>query len=258
LARENKPAAHKRADDLHGMHEPVTLVVRQFFLEKWSLMMKHLCCASTLLSLLLLTVSLLAADHRVEPLNDGPPADAVAAPIAALLNSSGAKVLRGESRTLCDIWLCKELSTASGERPASVNYPFAPGSLIGVVKFPRKGSDFRDQDVASGVYTLRYGQQPVDGAHVGTSPTRDFVLLLPADKDTSAAPLDYANMTKLSSAAAGSNHPLLLSLQRPGDADGKLVIRHDETNDWWILRLSGKTKAATVPLDLVVAGHAEK
>lgn len=202
--------------------------------------------------------ALQADDHRLEALAEAAPSDAVAAPIAGLLNAEGLKVVRGESRTVCQIWLRKEMETAGGEKPQAVNYPFAPGSLVGVVRFPKKASDFRDQDIASGTYTLRYGQQPVDGAHVGTSPTRDFVLLLPADKDTAVAALDYATMTKLSAEAAGSNHPLLLSLQRPGDADLKPTIRHEEGPDWWIARLAGKTKAAVVPIDVVVVGHASE
>ncbi len=221
-------------------------------------MLKHLVLPIVFVLSFLAPDRLWAVDHRVEPLDEAPPSDAIAAPVAALLNASGFKVIRGESRTVCDLWLCKEWAAAAGDRPASVNYSFAPGALMGVVRFPRKGSDFRDQDIAPGVYTLRYGQQPVDGAHVGTSPTRDFVLLLPADKDTAIAALDYVTMTKHSAAAAGSNHPLLLSLQRPGDADGKLAIRHVETLDWWIVRLAGKSKAAAVAIDLVVAGHAEK
>lgn len=207
-------------------------------------------------ALLLSTAPLQGADHRVEPLNEGPPTDAVSPAIAATLNAAGFKVLRGESRTVCEVWLCKEVATAAGDKPQAVNYPFVPGSLMGVVRFPKKGSDFRDQDIAEGVYTLRYAQQPVDGAHVGTSLTRDFGLLLPADKDTAIEALDYGTMTKQSAEAAGSNHPLILSLQKPGDADAKLAIRHEEATDWWIVRFAGKTKAAEVPIDLVVAGHA--
>lgn len=197
-----------------------------------------------------------AADHRVEPLNEALPADAVAPAIAELLNPTGFKVVRGETRTVCDIWLCKQWDTAAGERAAAVNYPFQPGALIGVARFTKKGSDFRDQDIAEGVYTLRYGQQPVDGAHVGTSPTRDFLLLLPADQDTAPAAPDYRTMVTKSAEAAGSSHPLLLSLQQTDSTGGTLAVRHVEEPDWWIVRFAGKTKAAAVAVDLVVVGHA--
>lgn len=219
-------------------------------------MKSHLGCFLIVAALSFESSSLSAADHRVEPLNEAPPTDAVAPAIAELLNTNGFKVIRGESRTVCDIWLCKQWDTASGERPAAVNYPFQPGALIGAVRFTKKGSDFRDQDIAEGVYTLRYGQQPVDGAHVGTSPTRDFLLLLPADKDTSPAAPSYRTMVTQSAEAAGSSHPLMLSLQQTDNAGGALAIRHVEEPDWWVVRFAGKTKTAAVAVDLVVVGHA--
>lgn len=219
-------------------------------------MTTHLCRSLAAVLLLFGPGTLSAADHRVEPLEEALPADAVAPAIAELLNPTGFKVVRGESRTVCDVWLCKQWDTAAGERPAAVNYPFPPGALIGVARFPKKGSDFRDQDIAEGVYTLRYAQQPVDGAHVGTSPTRDFLLLMPADKDAAPAAPDYRTMVTLSAEAAGSSHPLLLSMQQAEGADVKLAVRHVEEPDWWIVRFAGKTKGATVPVDLVIAGHA--
>ena len=202
-------------------------------------------------------VSLRAADHRVEMLKEPAPADELAPAIAATLQPEGVKVIRGTSRTVCEIWLCKEWKLNSFEVGSDLLYPFVPGQLIGVVRFPRRGADFRDQDIDSGVYTLRYAQQPVDGAHVGTSPTRDFLLLVPADKDRSPAILAYTPLTQASAEAAGTTHPALLSLQKLA---GEQAVRHDEDRDWWIVRLNSTAKAGeqSRPLgfDLVVAGQA--
>ena len=217
-------------------------------------LVRRSCCAMFLLLAPALTQG---ADYRVEPLAAAPPTNSIAPSIAGLLNAEGFKVLRGQSRTVCEIWLAKQWDTAEGELPAAVNYPLKPGSLVGVVRFPKKAGDFRDQDIAEGIYTLRYAQQPVDGAHVGTSPTRDFLLLLPADKDTNAGVLDYATMVKSSAEAAGSNHPLLLSLQKAADGGEALGMRHAEDLDWWIVRFTGKTKAKDVAVELVISGHAE-
>ena len=82
-------------------------------------MKSHLGCFLIVAALSFESGPLSAADHRVEPLNETPPTDAVAPAIAELLNSTGFKVLRGESRTVCHIWLCKQWDTASGERPAA-------------------------------------------------------------------------------------------------------------------------------------------
>lgn len=206
--------------------------------------------------------SVLAVEHKVEASDAAPPKDAVPAPIADLLGGPSFRVVRGASRVVCEVWLCKEWAIAADAKPkGDVLYPFQPGQVIGVVRYPRKASDFRDQVVADGVYTLRYGQQPVDGAHVGTSPIRDFLVLIKAADEQSAEPLDYKTLAKKSAAAAGSNHPLLLSLQRTdAAAEGPLSIRHNEQAEWWIVHVVGQAKTgdkpAKQPLDLVVVGHA--
>ncbi len=215
---------------------------------------------------LLLSVSLAiavrAADHRVEPLGEPAPADAISAEIAATLAPTGVRIVRGQSRTVCEIWLCKQLAARPDfEATPAVQYPLVPGSLVGVVRYANKGGDFRDQDIGRGVYTLRYGQQPVDGNHVGTSPTRDFLLLIEAEKDKSTEPLDIKELATSSAEAAQSSHPALLSLQRPVDGGEKAPsIRHDEERDWWIVRLGGTIRAgekeAPLDLELVVVGHA--
>lgn len=203
-----------------------------------------------------------AADHRVEPLTDAPPAADLPAAVAPLLGGPAFRVLRGASRTVCDVWLCKQWTLADGAQPkGDVIYPFQPGQILGVVRYPRKGNDFRDQVIAEGVYTLRYGQQPVDGAHVGTSPTRDFLVLVKATDDETPEPLDYKTLTKKSALAAGSNHPLLLSLQRPeAAAETSFSIRHREDGDWWIVRVLGQTKTGEkqekLPIEVVIVGHA--
>jgi len=218
-----------------------------------------------LLSLLLcFTFALIARgqDLRVEKLAEAAPADAFSPEIAALLQGEGFKVLRGGTRVLCEIWLAKEWPIVTAKNVSGeVLYPFQPGQLIGVARYPKKASDFRDQDIPAGVYTLRYGQQPIDGAHVGTSPTRDFFCLVPADKDRKPALLDYKTLIAMSKETAGGNHPAILSLQRlPEGAAEPLSVRHNEDKDWWIVRCIGQTKlekeASAQAVEFVVLGVA--
>lgn len=197
-------------------------------------------------------LTLQAVEHKVEPLKDGPPSEGISKEVAATLASSGLRVKRGTA-TLCDIWLCKEWAVAADFKPTTeVLYPFQPGQLIGVVKFARKGSDFRDQDIGAGLYTLRYAHQPVDGNHVGTSATKDFLLLTKAAKDTSPEVIDFKKLAKQSAEAAGSSHPALLPLQRIAGEAELPSIRHDETHDWWIIRFAGQGKAGGSAKPLVV------
>ena len=217
----------------------------------------------TLLAAAFSSLPLLAADHKVEKLAEAAPKEGLAPEIAALLSPTGFKVIRGESRVICEVWLCKEWPIKEAKVGGDVLYPFQPGQVMGVARYPRKASDFREQDVPAGLYTIRYGQQPVDGAHVGTSPTRDFLLLTPAEKDTSPDIIaDFKTLSKASAQTTGANHPAILSLQRLGEAKEPLAMRHQEDKDWWIVRFTGQTKsgekATEQAVEAVFVGHASE
>jgi hypothetical protein len=215
----------------------------------------------SLLATTLFALPLFAAEHKVEKVDEPAPKEGISAEIAALLNPTGFKVIRGESRVICEVWPCKEWPIKDAKTTNDVLYPFQPGQVMGVARFPRKASDFREQDVPAGLYTLRYGQQPVDGAHVGTSPTRDFLLLTPAEKDKSPDIIaDFKALSKASAQTTGASHPAILSLQRQSDSKDALAIRHQEDKDWWIVRFTGKTKSgdktADQGVEAVFVGHA--
>lgn len=217
--------------------------------------------ASGTVLVLLLAAAAVAADYRAEALDEGPPTDEISKEVADQLQPHGFRVIRGAKTTLCDIWLRKEVpGTAVGEGKPDIIYPFKPGEIFGVARFSRKSSDFRDQEISKGVYTLRCMLQPVDGAHVGTSPTRDFVLLVAAEMDKSLAPIEYKTLVHESAEVAGSSHPALLSLQRVQGEEKPLSMRHDEERDWWIMRLPAKVsidgKGKDLPVDLVIQGVA--
>ncbi len=204
-----------------------------------------------------------AADHRVEVLEEAAPADAISEEIAAQLSPTGLRIIRGTSRKVCDIWLCRQWELPEESDPEEeVVYPFQPGQLIGVVRYNNKGGDFRDQEIVKGVYTLRYAHQPVDGDHIGTAPSRDFLVLLKASDDRAIAVLDYDTLVEQSAEAAESTHPAQLQLvQTEGDAETPSMA-HDEEHDWWSVRFEGKAKQGdelkSVRLELIVAGQAEE
>ncbi len=199
------------------------------------------------------------AEYQTKQFDAAAPSGEVSAEVLKTLSPRGVRVVRGTSRTLCEIWLCSELPVKQLEPQGEMIYPFQPGQLLGVVRYVRKGSDFRDQDIDKGVYTMRFSSQPVDGDHEGTSHTRDFVALISADHDKSSAVLDYKSLAKESAEAADSSHPAILSLQA---TRGEAPIRHLEESDWWIVRLNSRIKSAAkvqeTPLDLVVVGIADE
>jgi hypothetical protein len=217
---------------------------------------------SSVLAACFLAVTLSTAsgqDYSVEVIDAAPDADEVSDEVAKQLADTGYRVNRG-SRTVSEIWLCKQWPLEPDFKPTEERlYPFTPGQLIGLLHFGRRGSEFRDQSISSGWYTLRFGLQPVDGNHEGTSPTRDFLLLVDAEQDEFPETWKVEDLLETSAEAAGSTHPAMICLQRAQDSS-EHAIRHDQSNDWWILHLVGKgvvkDKAQDVPVDLIVVGHA--
>ncbi|MCP4172794.1 MAG: hypothetical protein GY758_18695 [Fuerstiella sp.] len=217
----------------------------------------------SIIAAFLLVVSLSVVrgqEHSVELIDAAPDQDEVSAKLREQFADKGVRVKRSSSRTVCEIWFRKQWPVEAGFKATEDRlYPFAPGQLIGLLHFSRRGKDFRDQSVSSGWYTLRFGLQPIDGNHEGTSPTRDFLVMIGVEHDAVDKVWDVKSLMESSAEAAGSTHPAMMCLQRATEGS-ELAVRHDEAHDWWILHTVGKgtagNKTQDVPFDLVVAGHA--
>ena len=114
------------------------------------------------------------------------------------------------------------------------------------LRFEGDGHDYRDQTIPKGVYTLRYGLQPVNGDHLGVSTFRDYALLLPAAKDQALANIPTKPLNEKSAESAGTSHPAVLMLLTPPatSAAAPSMVR-DEEKDLW---------GAVIPLNLEVKG----
>lgn len=202
-----------------------------------------------------------AADYFVEPLAQPAPAGEISAAVAEKLAPAGFVVKSGK-RTLCEVWPAKSWSVAADFKPSNtVIYPLEMGELLGVVRYARKGGDFRGQDIPKGVYTLRYSLQPQDGNHVGTSDTRDFIALVPAADDESPELMDKAQLFKVSPKVAGGTHPAILCLlASSGEPAEAPEIVHEEARELWSVRFSNPTTAGDKPgrltIQMVVVGRA--
>jgi hypothetical protein len=201
--------------------------------------------------------------YKVEALKEAPPAS-VAAAVKGVLETQGYRVLDDQGKPFADIWLRKGIP-ASG-KPAGPNgniqFPvLKEGELLGVLRYAVEGHDYRDQSIPKGVYTLRYGLQPVNGDHLGVSPFRDYALLIPAAKDTSLAVLAQKKLQEESAESAGASHPAVLMLLAvpESEAKGAPTMVHDEAKNTWgavvPLRLDAKG-AVTLPVQLVLVGAA--
>lgn len=210
---------------------------------------------------LMITIISTAAsqDYSVEIVDEPAKAEGLAAELLQQFSSKGYRAKRG-SRTICELWLCKQWNIeAEFEATPERLYPFHPGQLIALVHFPRKTTDFRQQTITDGWYTLRFELQPVDGNHVGTSVTRDFLLAVAAEHDAADKDWDAKDLQAVSAEAAGASHPAMLCLQTAG-ASAEPAMSHLEEQDWWVMHVLGQAteggKQRALPLDIVIAGHA--
>lgn len=214
------------------------------------------CCFALALALLLAPALLCAQEYTLEALKDAAP-DEVAADVKGKLADEGFKVMAGK-RTLVEIWPVKQLTVKPDFKASDTIFsPVQPGTLVGALRFPRKGADFRGQDIAGGVYTLRYANQPVDGNHVGTFATRDFLVMVPAADDPSPEPIaDEKQLNTDSAKAAESSHPAIMPLVKPGAGSAPELVHHEDM-EWWTLRFEGQdAKGQKIPLEVIVVGKA--
>jgi hypothetical protein len=199
-------------------------------------------------------------EYNVQVLNEAAPSDAgLSAEVAAAIAPTGFKVMKGSNRTVCSFWPVKELATNKDFKPtAALLYPLEMGQLVGVINYKRDGEDFRGQEIEAGTYTVRFALQPEDGNHVGTSDTRDFLLLLKPTDDTSAATIAKEALFPKSAAAAGTTHPCMLSLLSAEGTTGALPsVEHDADRELTSVAFAPKTAGGgELKLRLVVVGKA--
>jgi hypothetical protein len=143
-----------------------------------------------------------------------PPATELAAPIQALLAADAIKVTTAPDASLTFWWATSLPVKADAVGWAQV----AEGTIVGAVRVTGAQKDARGRRVKQpAVYVLRYGIQPQTGDHLGVSPFRDFLLLVPALLDKAADPLPHDKLIELSPRAISVSeaHPTVLSLDPP-------------------------------------------
>ena len=207
--------------------------------------------------LALLVFPAIAADSfSLEKLSEAPPAD-LPAPLRDAVRSDALEV-KSPGGVLCEIWLRKEVpvaATPSTELGVTFGQ-IAEGTFLGVMRIATPATDFRNQKIKSGLYTLRYALHPVDGNHQGVAPQRDFALLAPVADDADPATVTRDEAIKRSTKATGSKHPSVWSLG-PGEDSAAPALRFQDDSQTWVLTfklpLSGGAQPA---VGMVVVGHA--
>jgi hypothetical protein len=184
------------------------------------------------------------AQYKSEPA--GSPPSELAPAISQALEQQGTKIT-GSNGVFCEVWFRTSLPAGPKSSEESVTLPTIPhGTLLGAIRFPAQGADRRGQPIKPGVYTLRYSLQPLNGDHLGVSPQRDFLVLVPAaeDKDLNATP-NFDALMAMSRKASGTPHPAVLSMWGAGASDPAGFAKQGE-NDWVLTKKIGDTAISVI------------
>lgn len=198
---------------------------------------------------LLAATSLFAQGYKLEPIATAAP-DLPAA-YSALMQPQGYRIV-GPKGPWCEIWFRKSIPNVSASSDAAIVFGIGQGTLLGILRFPAEGADRRGQPIKAGVYTLRYSNYPVDGAHQGAAPQRDFALLTPlaGDPDPNALPA-FDVLVQQSIKGCGTPHPAVLSLENPSGPSFPSVAKEGDSD--WVLSV----KIGDLPLAIILVGKAE-
>lgn len=186
--------------------------------------------------------ALLTFAPNVSPLAEKPPAE-LSAGIASRM-APAAKVVAGDA-TL-EIWLVATLESSVESSWSGVE----SGTLVGALRVSGSFKEIRGKVVKPGVYTLRYGQQPQNGDHLGISPFREFLLISPAAIDKDPKVLGFDGVVALSKEVIGTAHPASLSIDPPEDAPGAVLstYNNESGHDGVVLQVG------SIKFGLIVAG----
>src|SRR3954468_2457587 len=89
-----------------------------------------------------------AQNYKVEPISTAAPG--VSGAMASAIQSQGSRIA-GPSGVWCEVWPAKSIPVAGKPSDGSVALGIAQGTLLGVLRFPAKGADRRDQVIPAGV-----------------------------------------------------------------------------------------------------------
>jgi hypothetical protein len=191
------------------------------------------------------------------------PPKEVAEAVVKLLDKEAISVSGDDNVLSVTLWFRAELPTAAtaDQFKNGLTYREIPeGTLLGVAKFDKPFTDFRKQEIAAGVYTLRLAVQPDTGDHTDTAPHQDFALLVPAEADTTADSLEVKAVVKLSLKATGGDHPgvMLLYPHHGKEEKPEVVAQKDGPRSVRLRRaVTNGDKKTSLGVSLVIDGYSK-
>jgi hypothetical protein len=202
----------------------------------------------------------LASEFTVKVVEKEPPREVDAA-IRQAVQAKAVQLLDGD-KAVCEFWFNLTVPLKSkpdaGEKALQA---VKETTLLGVVALHTTQRDYKDNEIAAGTYTARFGLQPQDGDHLGTADYPYFAVLIPAKADTKLEGFaDARSMLKASGKDTSSGHPVVLSLRPVSTEDGGLPKLTEPVPDHKCLRINlpakvgNKEEKPSITFDLVYNG----
>ncbi len=206
-----------------------------------------------LLSALVLVAFSLAAQYSVKPESQMPAG--IPDTVKPLLKAEGQSIFEGDTKLISLFYVSKVAPGTNAEMNVT-NADISHGTLLGIADFPADYRDRRGNAIKAGTYLLRLSFFPINGAHQGIEPQRDFLVLTKPsiDTDVTAQPAFNALMD-MAMKSASAQHPMTLSCwkndydQAPG-----LVKEGEGDHPTWVLYTTIGDKKLGI---IVVGQHVE-
>src|SRR5437879_7644841 len=118
-----------------------------------------------------------AADFSVKVADKEPP-NQIGESIRKALQPKSVQLLNGDTPVF-EFWFGSEVSLKS--KPGSADKALGSiqeTTLLGAVSVGSGQRDYKDNEIAAGVHTLRFGLQPQDGDHLGSAEYPYFAVLI--------------------------------------------------------------------------------
>lgn len=166
-------------------------------------------------------------------------------------------IISDDEGPLYQFWFVKELIMEKiPAKPQEILSGVAHVSLLGaaIVAGDERCIDFRDDVVDPGVVTMRMGDQPQDGNHMGTAPANTFAILTPADRDESVEGFpDHDTLVEMSLEGTIAEHPPILYVQyekKALDSYPQLTVGGEAGQVWNILSLKLPAKVGDETIEI--------
>jgi hypothetical protein len=192
--------------------------------------------------------------YAAEVVEKDPPAE-IADEIKAEVSNQAVQVT-GPDGVRYVFWFAKSIALESAGDDPLAGIPEI--TLLGVVQAQEdvENLDFREDEVLPGAYTMRFGLQPEDGNHLGTSPYPYFAILIPAERDQKLGGIeDHDDMVDRSMEDTAGIHPYILAMQPlPADAPEETLSVGAGEHDWKfvVVELPGSVDGEAAPFKIAL------